>query len=89
MCKKHKTKQNTESKEIANKQMSTLGRFPSLFANNTHLKLDTSFTRSCQIHPIRILNIIFWSGFFCPAVQLAQMTAYDVIDALATDVGVT
>ena len=44
---------------------------------------------SCQIHPIRILNIIFWCRFFCPAVQLARMTAYDVIGALATNVGVT
>ena len=28
----------------------------------------TSFTRSCQIHPIRILDIIFWCRFFCAAV---------------------
>ena len=49
---------------------------------------DTSFTRSYHVHPIHILNIIFWPRFFCPTVQLTQTTTDDVIDALATNVGV-
>ena len=59
------------------------------WTNDTHSLFNTSFTRSCQIQTVYILPIDFWSCFFCPAVQLAQITAPDVIDALATDVGVT
>ena len=50
--------------------------------------VQTSFVISLKVKPLRVRNIILWSGLFGSVAQLTNVLRKDVVETLTSDVSI-
>ena len=50
--------------------------------------VQTSFVISLKVKPLRVRNIILWSGLLGSVAQLTNVLRKDIVETLTSDVGI-